>query len=80
MPPPTPRVAGSKKLWGERVTLPGTRVDRVLFDRLQGECRELSLSASDAMQRVLWLHFGKPLLSFQTPDPTTAELNPAPHE
>jgi hypothetical protein len=68
MPPPTPRVAGTKRFQGGRATLPGTRIDSVLFDRFQSECQSLGLSASDTMQLILWRHFGRPILSFEEPE------------
>jgi hypothetical protein len=65
MPPVTPRVSGSKKLAGERATLPGCRVDKVLADAFEAERRNVAKTASALMQQILWLHFGKPRLSFE---------------
>lgn len=67
MPPQTPRVPGSKKFQGKRATLPGCRVDQVLYDLFRNECNRLDVSASGLMQRVLWLYFNKPRLSFEFP-------------
>jgi hypothetical protein len=65
LPPPIPRVKGKRKYQGERATLPGCRIDKVLADRFEHERRRAGVSASEAMQRILWRHFGEPLLSFE---------------
>ena len=65
-PPLTPRKEGSKEYRGERETLPGCRVDAVLFDRFEEERNKTGISASELMQRILWNAFGKPPLSFET--------------
>jgi hypothetical protein len=65
LPPLTPRIKGTKKFQGERVTLPGARIDKNLFELFESERRNLAISASELMQRILWAHFGKPRLSFE---------------
>lgn len=65
MPPPIPKMPGSKKYLGERVTLPGMRIDRALWELFEAERRNHGMNASDAMQRILWLHFNRPRLSFE---------------
>ncbi len=64
-PPAIPHASGSNKFQGKRATLPGLRVDQVLFDLFKGEQQEARETASATMQRILWLHYGKPKLSFE---------------
>ena len=64
-PPSIPQRPGSKAYIGSRATLPGTRVDRVLFEMFNAERRKCGLTATELMQRILWLHYRKPPLSFE---------------
>ena len=74
IPPPYPKVKGSKRYQGDRVTLPGLRIDKRLYDLFEGERRKLAISASELMQRLLWQHFGRPALSFEVEgDPAKGE-------
>ena len=73
MPPPTPKAEGSKRFLGERVTMPGMRIDITLYAAFKEECKALGLSASDGLQRILWLHFDRPRLSFELAELHTAE-------
>jgi len=69
IPPPTPRKQGEKgrrKFAGERVTLPGMRVDAVLWRNFEAERTRLGIGKSALMERILWSYFGEPLLSFQS--------------
>ena len=66
LPPPTPRKPKSREFEGERETLPGCRVDRVLADLFQKERARGGISASDLMQRILWEHYQRPALSFES--------------
>ncbi len=68
LPPAIPKVKGTKRYEGERVTLPGTRVDKVLADAFEQERVKAGVSASEFMQRILWQAFGRPRLSFQRPE------------
>jgi|GEM_PF-2807275 len=68
-PPVTPRIAGTRRYQGDRVNLPGLRIDKVLFERFENERRRLEVSASELMQRILWRAFGRPRLSFEEPEP-----------
>lgn len=68
LPPKTPRLPKSKKYAVDRVTLPGCRVDQVLFRRFEQLRIESGNSASEAMQRILWNYFGRPKLSFEADD------------
>ncbi|MEW6352208.1 MAG: hypothetical protein AB1646_24405 [Thermodesulfobacteriota bacterium] len=75
LPPPVPRVKGTKKYLGERATLGGTRIDRVLFDAFETERKTLGISASELMGRILFTHYRRPALSFEegsqpSPEPT----------
>ncbi len=63
-PPPIPRKPKSKEYEGERETLPGCRVDKVLYDKFI-EDREKAGSASLVMQKILWTYYGRPKLSFE---------------
>ena len=65
LPPPTPRKPKSKEFEGERETLPGCRVDKVLADLFQKERARSGIGASDLMQRILWEHYRRPALSFE---------------
>jgi hypothetical protein len=64
-PPSTPRKKGSKEYQGERETLPGCRIDKVLFDRFEAERERTHVSASGLMQKILWNYFQRPPLSFE---------------
>jgi hypothetical protein len=64
-PSSIPKRPGSKAYVGSRATLPGTRVDRVLFQMFNAERRKCGLTATELMQKILWLHYGKPSLSFE---------------
>jgi hypothetical protein len=66
-PPPTPREEGSKKYKAKRATLPGCRVDKVLYDKFV-EDRDKAGSASQIMQKILWTYYGRPKLSFEADD------------
>jgi len=72
-PPEIPRKKGSRQYEGDRVTLPGCRIDRVLFERFETERRKLAISASELMQRILWRAFDRPLLSFEEPEEPTID-------
>jgi hypothetical protein len=65
IPPAIPKVAKTKKFQGERATLPGCRIDKVLADLFDEERKEARISASELMQRILWSRYGKPKLSFE---------------
>ena len=73
IPPPYPKVKGSKRYQGNRVTLPGLRVDKRLYDLFEGQRRKLAINASELMQRILWAHFGRPPLSFEIEDDPAQE-------
>ncbi len=63
-PPPIPRKPKSKEYEGDRKTLPGCRVDEVLFDLFEAD-RKKAGSASLVMQKILWTYYGRPKLSFE---------------
>jgi len=65
-PPERPRKKkGRGYASGEKVTMPGCRVDRVIRDLFEEFRRSEALSASGAMERLLWQALGKPKLSYQ---------------
>ncbi|MEW6351602.1 MAG: hypothetical protein AB1646_21335 [Thermodesulfobacteriota bacterium] len=75
LPPSVPKVKGTKKYLGERATLGGTRIDKVLFDAFETERKALGISASELMGRILYTHYERPALSFEeaslpSPEPT----------
>ena len=63
--PTVPRNPGARGLAGKRETLPGCRVDEVLYNRFNADRAEQRISASDLMNRILWHYYGKPKLSFE---------------
>ncbi|AFM27819.1 hypothetical protein [Desulfomonile tiedjei] len=65
IPPAIPKVAKTKRFQGERATLPGCRIDKVLADLFEDERKEARISASELMQRILWNRYGHPKLSFE---------------
>jgi hypothetical protein len=65
IPPAIPKLKGSKRLQGNRETLPGCRIDKALHELFEKERGTLGISASELMQRILWRHYGKPKLSFE---------------
>ncbi len=64
-PPRRPKREDSREHAGRKATLGGTRIDSVLFDAFHEEREKAGISASALMERILWLYFGKPSLSFE---------------
>ncbi len=65
LPPRRPKREGSREHAGDKATLGGTRIDRVLFDAFHQEREEAGISASELMERILWRHYDRPKLSFE---------------
>jgi hypothetical protein len=64
-PPIVPRKPGARGLAGERETLPGCRVDGILYDLFVRQRENEGISASDLMSKILWLYYDQPLLTYQ---------------
>lgn len=54
-----------RKLSGSKRVLPGLNIDTVLLDLFESHRRDLHLTASELMERILYSAFNRPQLSFE---------------
>jgi len=64
-PPTRPKKSKGRGYAGEKRVMPGCNVDKVIFDLFENFRRRQGLSASAAMELLLWQALGKPKLSYQ---------------
>jgi hypothetical protein len=65
-PPTRPKKSKGRGYAGKKRVLPGSNVDEKLFELFNEFRRQHRLSASEAMETILWVFFNRPHLSYES--------------